>query len=119
MTKESRQIVDARSVAEYCGEETKAKRGGSLPGARHLEWSDLLDKTTKRFKSAEELGKLFQERSLNLDQPSVTYCQSGGRASVMTFALELMGAKDVRNYYKSWAEWGDADDTPIVKPMRK
>ena len=34
----------------------------------------------------------------------------------MAFTLELMGAKDVRNYYKSWAEWGNADDTPIVGP---
>jgi thiosulfate/3-mercaptopyruvate sulfurtransferase len=30
-----------------------------------------------------------------------------------------MGMKDVRNYYKSWAEWGNADDTPIEKPQPK
>jgi 3-mercaptopyruvate sulfurtransferase SseA len=32
----------------------------------------------------------------------------------MAFGLELMGAKDVRNYYKGWSEWGNADDTLIV-----
>jgi 3-mercaptopyruvate sulfurtransferase SseA len=40
-------------------------------------------------------------------------CQSGGRASVMPFGLELMGTKDVANYYAGWSEWGNADDTPI------
>lgn len=29
------------------------------------------------------------------------------------------GAKDVRNYYRSWSEWGNADDTPVVKPAPK
>jgi len=30
------------------------------------------------------------------------------------FALELRGAKDVRNYFQSWQEWIASDDTPIV-----
>jgi 3-mercaptopyruvate sulfurtransferase SseA len=37
----------------------------------------------------------------------------------MAFALELMGVKSVRNYYRSWSEWGNAEDTPIEKPRRK
>jgi 3-mercaptopyruvate sulfurtransferase SseA len=37
----------------------------------------------------------------------------------MAFALELMGGKDVRNYYRSWAEWGNDPDTPVVKPETK
>ena len=94
-----------------------AKRGGAIPGAKHLEWSDLLDKDG-RFKSADELRKLFKEHDVSLKEPAVTYCQSGGRASVMAFALELMGAKDVRNYYRSWNEWGNDPDTPIVTPRK-
>jgi thiosulfate/3-mercaptopyruvate sulfurtransferase len=41
--------------------------------------------------------------------------------SVMAFGMELMGAKDVSNYYSSWAEWGNADDTLVVpgKPQPK
>jgi thiosulfate/3-mercaptopyruvate sulfurtransferase len=113
------QIVDARSTGEYCGTKTTAKRNGSIPGAKHLEWSDLLDKKTHRFKNAAELRKLFRDAGIDLERPSITYCQSGGRASVMAFALELMGAKDVRNYYRSWAEWGNAEDTPVVQPKEK
>jgi thiosulfate/3-mercaptopyruvate sulfurtransferase len=110
------QIVDARSKAEYAGQDRRAKHGGSIPGARHLEWTDAIDAKTHRFKSADELSKLFKDAGIDPSQPCTTYCQSGGRASVLAFTLELMGGKDVRNYYKSWAEWGNNDKTPIEKP---
>ena len=90
-----------------------------MPGAKHLEWSDTLDKKTGRFKTAAELRRLFRDAGIDPSRPAVTYCQSGGRASVTAFALELMGAKHVGNYYKSWSEWGNADDTPVAKPGKK
>lgn len=114
------QIVDARSEKEHCGiEAMKNKRAGAMPGAKNLEWIDLLDKPTQRFKSAAELRKLFTDAGVQLDRATATHCQSGGRAAVMAFAMELMGAKDVKNYHRSWAEWGNAEDTPIVKPTPK
>lgn len=113
------QIVDARSVNEYCGLTTTAKRNGAIPGAIQLEWSDCLDPKTKKFKTAAELKALFRERGIDLKAPVVTYCQSGGRASVMAFALELMGGAQVRNYYRSWSEWGNDPVTPIVQPTQK
>lgn len=119
LPKHELQIIDARSESEYCGEANTAKRNGAIPGAINKEWTEVIDKKTQRFKSAEELSKLFHEAGIKLDQPSVTYCQSGGRAAVMAFALELMGVKSVRNYYRSWSEWGNAEDTPIVKPQAK
>jgi thiosulfate/3-mercaptopyruvate sulfurtransferase len=114
------QIVDARSEGEHCGTDAmKNKSAGAIPGAKHLEWSDLLDKESHRFKPAAELKTLFDEAGIRLDQPTATHCQSGGRAAVMAFGLELMGTKTVSNYYKSWSEWGNADDTPVVKPVPK
>ncbi|MBX7106088.1 MAG: sulfurtransferase [Gemmataceae bacterium] len=113
------QLVDARSTAEHCGtQKMNNKRGGAMPGAKHLDWVDLLDKSG-RFKSADELTKLFAAAGIDPKAPSATYCQSGGRASVMAFALELMGNNEVANYHASWAEWGNADDTPIVTPPDK
>lgn len=111
------QVVDTRSEQEHCGIEALGnKRSGAIPGAKHLEWSDLVDEETQRFKPAAELSRLFAEAGIRLDRPAATYCQSGGRASVMAFALELMGGDQVSNYYRSWSEWGNADDTPIVTP---
>ena len=113
------QVVDSRSSGEYCGTEKHAERGGAVPGARHLEWSDTLDKKTGRFKPAPELAELFRAAGVDPTRPAVTYCQSGGRASVMAFALELMGGTDVRNYYRSWNEWGNDPTTPVEKPKPK
>ncbi|MGL4423761.1 MAG: sulfurtransferase [Gemmataceae bacterium] len=114
------QIVDAGSESEFCGiEAMKNKRAGAIPGAKQLEWIDLIEKDSHRFKSPDVLKKLFDAAGIKLDRPTATHCQSGGRASVMAYGLELMGAKDVRNYYKSWSEWGNADDTPVVKPESK
>ena len=111
----SLQIVDARSEGEFCGtEKANNKRAGAIPGAKDLEWIDLLDTDSQRFKSADEIAKLFRQAGIDLGETTATHCQSGGRASVMAFGLELMGAKDVSNYYRSWSEWGNADDTPVV-----
>jgi thiosulfate/3-mercaptopyruvate sulfurtransferase len=114
------QVVDARSEKEFCGTDTlKNKKAGAIPGAKHLEWIDLIDPPTHRFKPAGELKKLFADAGIKLDRPTATHCQGGGRAAVMAYGMELMGATDVRNYYRSWGEWGNADDTPVVKPEPK
>ena len=116
------QIVDARSEREFCGlDKMRNKRAGAIPGAKQLEWVDLIDTNTQRFKSAAELRQLFASAGIALDRPAATHCQSGGRASVMAFGMELMGANGVSNYYPSWAEWSSAADTPVVtgKPKAK
>jgi thiosulfate/3-mercaptopyruvate sulfurtransferase len=118
LEKKDLQIVDARSEDEYCGRMKLAKRGGAIPGARLLDWTELLDGQTKRFKKPEELRRLFAKAGVDCQAATMTYCQSGGRASVMAFALELMGCPQVRNYYASWAEWGNAEDTPVVEPNK-
>jgi thiosulfate/3-mercaptopyruvate sulfurtransferase len=113
------QIIDTRSEGEHCGIEKFAKRGGAIPGALHLEWSDALEPGTHRFKSAADLSQILKKAGIDLNRPSITYCQSGGRAAVMAFTLELMGAREVANYYRSWSEWGNADDTPVELPKKK
>ncbi len=114
------QIIDSRSKDEFCGIDLqKNLRGGAIPGAKHLDWVGLVDPETDRFKTPEELQKLFDEAGIDPGKPTASHCQSGGRASVMVFALELMGAKDAKNYYPGWSEWGNLDDTPIVAPKEK
>lgn len=113
------QMVDARSEDEFCGiDKRNNKRGGAIPGAKHLEWSDLIDQKTQRFKSPAQLRRLFDQAGIDLARPTATHCNGGGRASVMAFGLELMGAKDVRNYYRGWGEWGNLEDTPVMLPKK-
>jgi thiosulfate/3-mercaptopyruvate sulfurtransferase len=112
-------VLDARSEGEYCGEQKLAKRGGAVPGAKHLEWSAVLTPKIPRFKPPAELARLFHGAGIDLKRPQITYCQSGGRAAVLAFALELMGAPEVRNYYRSWAEWGNDPAAPVTRPRRR
>lgn len=114
------QIVDARSEKEFCGvEKMTNKKAGAIPGAKQLEWIDLIDKETQRFKSSADLKKLFDGAGIDLTKTTATHCQSGGRAAVMAFGMELMGSKGVSNYYSSWSEWGNAEDTPVAPGKAK
>jgi thiosulfate/3-mercaptopyruvate sulfurtransferase len=107
-------ILDARSAGEFAGEQKlQNKKAGCVPGAVHVEWSDFLDPKTGKYLPPPDLIKLVKDRKVDLDRPSITYCQGGGRAAVAAFGLELAGAKDVRNYYLSWGEWGNDPDTPV------
>jgi 3-mercaptopyruvate sulfurtransferase SseA/precorrin-6B methylase 2 len=64
-------VVDTRSDAEYTGKEVRGKRGGHIPGSKHLEWKELLAEDG-RFKSPEQLRALFQERGIKPEQTAVT-----------------------------------------------
>ncbi len=98
-------IVDTRSDREFSGD-------GHIPGAVHLEWSELLD-DEGRFKSPAELRELFASSGIDPESEAVTYCRSGGRASVEALALELAGYKNVKNYYCSWQEWSADPAAPV------
>jgi len=64
-------VVDARSTDEFTGREVKGKRGGHIPGAKHLEWKELLAEDG-RFKSPEQLRELFRKRGIVPDETAVT-----------------------------------------------
>ncbi len=110
-------IVDTRSVEEYRGDLVRAKRGGAIPGAVHLEWKQNLAEDG-RFRSREELARMYEAVGVTPDREVVTYCQGGYRAAHTYLALRLLGYPRVRNYTGSWKEWGDRDDLPIERPSR-
>jgi thiosulfate/3-mercaptopyruvate sulfurtransferase len=64
-------VVDARSADEFTGKDVRGKRGGHIPGAKLLEWKDLLTEGG-RFRSPEQLRELFRRRGLRPDQTAVT-----------------------------------------------
>lgn len=111
LTSKSATILDARSDGEYAGTAKRSKRGGHIPTACHLEWNNLVD-PDGRFLDGPALRAKVERAGVRPDQPVITHCQSGGRASVTAFALERLGL-EVRNYYLGWSDWGNADETPV------
>ncbi len=110
-------ILDTRSDEEHYGTLVRAKRGGAIPGAVHVEWTRNLT-TQGDFKPASELRAIYERAGVTPDKEIVTYCQGGYRAAHGYLALRLLGYPRVRNYTGSWKEWGDREDLPIEVPRR-
>jgi thiosulfate/3-mercaptopyruvate sulfurtransferase len=110
-------ILDTRSDGEYCGTTVRAARGGAIPGAVHLEWTNNLT-PEGTFKSRDELRKMYEAAGITPDREVVTYCQGGYRAAHSYLALRVVGYPRVRNYIGSWKEWGDRVDLPIEQPKQ-
>ena len=109
-------VLDVRSDGEWDGSNSRGnKRVGHVPGARHLEWTDLVERSdTRRFLPAEEMQALLEEAGVPAGARTVTYCQGGIRAAHTAFALTLLGYDDVRVYDGSMFEWANREDTPLV-----
>lgn len=108
-------ILDTRSDGEYYGTIVRARRGGAIPGAVHIEWTRNLDESGA-FKPAGELRQMYESAGVTPDREVVSYCQGGYRAAHGYLALRLLGYPRVRTYTGSWKEWGDRDDLPIERP---
>jgi thiosulfate/3-mercaptopyruvate sulfurtransferase len=94
----------------------RAKRGGAIPGAKHIEWTKNLDERGA-FKPATELQRMYEQAGITPDREVITYCQGGYRGAHAYLALRLLGYPRVRSYIGSWKEWGDREDLPIEKPQ--
>ncbi|MFN0059844.1 MAG: sulfurtransferase [Planctomycetota bacterium] len=116
-------LVDVRSPDEFTGKviappgmSETAQRGGHIPGAKSVPWSQAVtDKST--FKSAEELRKLYVEtKGVDPKKPTIAYCRIGERSSHTWFVLKyLLGFDKVKNYDGSWTEYGNLVGAPIEK----
>jgi len=84
------QVVDARSASEYAM--------GSIPGSINIPYDSVIQKNL--IKDETELKKIFM--GLSPDKPVVVYTDTGVKASVVWFALELMGY-NAKLY--SWRDW--------------
>jgi thiosulfate/3-mercaptopyruvate sulfurtransferase len=121
--KENIAMVDVRSPKEFTGEilappeypTEHAQRGGHIPGASNIPWSQAV-KEDGTFKSVEELKQLYQSKGIIPGKEIIAYCRIGERSSHTWFVLKyLLGYPDVKNYDGSWTEWGNIVDNPIEK----
>ena len=109
------QLVDTRTPAEYAGTEARAARGGHIPGAALLPWTDLID-GHGHFRDGAAIGRRAARVGLDRAAETVTYCQGGVRAAHAALALRSAGFDRVRVYNGSWAQWGNDPALPATVP---
>jgi thiosulfate/3-mercaptopyruvate sulfurtransferase len=116
-------MVDVRSPKEFTGEilappeypTEHAQRGGHIPGASNIPWSQAV-KEDGTFKSVEELKQIYHSKGIIPEKEVIAYCRIGERSSHTWFVLKyLLGYRNVKNYDGSWTEWGNIVDNPIEK----
>lgn len=121
------QVIDARTVNEFKGNDIRAIRGGHIPGALSIpyeqNWKDpqtaskLAKKEVKNnagmsLKSKEELNQLYT--NLDPNKETVVYCQSGVRASETAAVLQNLGFNKVKIYDSSWLGWASHLSSPVA-----
>ena len=58
-------IWDVRSRGEYTGEAARSnKRPGHIPGASHLEWTEMMDEDSHTFKPAAEMRQILESKGI-------------------------------------------------------
>ncbi len=115
-------LVDVRSPDEFTGKviappgmNETAQRGGHIPGAANIPWSQaVLEDGT--FKPVDALRQLYSSRGISGEGEVIAYCRIGERSAHTWFVLRyLLGFDQVRNYDGSWTEWGNLVGAPIEK----
>lgn len=104
-------IWDARSPEEYRGEKVFAQRGGHIPGAINIEWTELMDKDN-HFRIRVDAKAFLASRGIDGSKPIITHCQSHHRSAFTYLVGKILGF-NISGYHGSWSEWGNHPSTPI------
>ena len=107
-------LLDVRSEKEWKGATPYFEaRGGHVPGAVHLVWTDLLD-DKGRVDAGGAKAKLAAA-GVRASTPVITYCTGGVRSAEAWTILRALGFENVRNYDGSWYEWSADKKRPVTK----
>lgn len=107
------QLVDARSIARFTGEEKETRPGlasGHIPGSANIPYSSVFN-PDGTWKHPTSLRLAFEDEGIEVERPVIATCGSGISAAVIVFALHLLG-HPAALYDGSWVEWGAHPDTP-------
>lgn len=118
-------FVDTRSKEMYRGEFSPGtQHAGHIPTAINLAarreveadgsfiaWRVPTVNQDGTFKPLLDLRRLFENLGITADKEIIVYCLRGGLSTHTWFVLtQLLGYPNVREYDRSWVEWGNLPD---------
>jgi len=85
-------LMDTRTTEEFSGKRLKkgASRSGRIPQSQHIDWMSAIDETNAhKFKSVEELEKIYAPHISTKDTPVIAYCHTGVRSALRWFMVRM------------------------------
>lgn len=113
-------LVDNRPNDFFLGisKSKDAKVSGTIPGATNLPESWLTVNNGGKFRSKEQLAKLYQAAGVATTGKQINFCNTGHWASLGWFvSSEIMGNKQAKMYDGSMAEWTRDDKAPVQRTI--
>ncbi|MEE2746049.1 MAG: sulfurtransferase [Pseudomonadota bacterium] len=112
-------LLDGRNEEQWKGKSKHpaARAPGNIPRSKWQWQGDTYNTQSNRLKTEAELTQLFEDV---MDQPIVSYCNTGHWAATNWFVLsEILGHKDVKLYDGSMTEWASNTNFPLTKGQTK
>jgi thiosulfate/3-mercaptopyruvate sulfurtransferase len=107
-------LLDTRSPGEFIGQDQRAARGGHIPGAVNLNWTEAMDPQRQwRLQPDPVLRTMLEKRRVTFDKEVIVYCQTHHRSAHTYWVLRYLGYPRVRGYPGAWSEWGNDPRLPI------
>jgi len=108
-------LVDALSADNFNGiDPGYGPRRGHITGATNVPYLSLVDGETAAFWPADVLEEKLA--AIDRDRPIISYCGGAIAATVVAFALTLIGQTGIRVYDGSLMEWSRDDSLPMTDP---
>lgn len=112
-------LIDSLSPDSYSGRIDRdygsfGKRKGHIPGAINVHFESLENPVTGSFLSHEQLTNIFDTAGVARDRPWIAYCGGGIGATMVGFALKLIGHQEIAIYDASLMEWANDESLPMV-----
>ena len=107
-------LLDVRSPEEYSGMKRYAGRGGHIPGAVNIEWTNMMDPSRNlRFRTDDELAAMLESVGATPDREVIVYCQTHHRSAHSYIVLKHLGYTRLKGYPGSWSDWGNNPELPV------
>jgi thiosulfate/3-mercaptopyruvate sulfurtransferase len=109
-------LIDNRPPDFYMGltKSPVAKTAGTIPGATSIPESWLTENNGGRFRSKDQLAKIYAATGVPTTGRQVNFCNTGHWASLGWFvAHEILGNKEAVMYDGSMAEWTQDAKAPV------
>ncbi len=103
--KASAVLLDVRPPDEFNGTSTKPESKGHIPGAKNMEYTQLL-KENGALKSKTEIENIAKGVGATADKEIILYCGTSTRAGIVYLAFTtILGYKNVKVYEGAYNEW--------------